>query len=60
MGGTVIGGDAMIKISAPDGYKLKDIRTGRLYSEVVTEEKNRDRYELVPDTEEKTIEYIGG
>jgi len=50
----------MIKLIAPDGYKLKDKRTGKLHSEVVTDEKNRDKYELVPESGEQTIEYIGG
>lgn len=39
----------MIKLTAPDGYSLKDTKTGRIYSEVVTDEKNRNRYVLVPE-----------
>jgi hypothetical protein len=51
----------MIKLTAPDGYKLKDKRTGKLHSEVVTDDKNRDKYELVPNTEEINLtEIIGG
>lgn len=44
-----------IKLTAPDGYKLKDVRNDRTYSEVVTDEKNRKFFELVPDETEQTI-----
>ena len=47
----------MIRIVAPEGYKLLDKRTRKQHSEVVTDEKNRDRYELVPETKEpETVE----
>ena len=51
---------AKIKLVAPDGYKLMDVRTETLHSEVVTDEKNRKHFKLVPDDREQTIEYIGG
>ena len=47
----------MIKIVAPEGYKIKDIRTGKLHSEVVTDEQNRKHFELVPDNQEEITEY---
>lgn len=50
----------MIKLIAPEGYKLKDLRTDTLHSEIITDEKHRDRYELVPATTEPTTEMIGG
>lgn len=50
----------MVKLIAPDGYKLKDTRTDTLHSEVVTDDKNRKYFELVPDNEEQTIDYIIG
>lgn len=50
----------MVRLIAPDGYKLKDTRTDTLHSEVVTDEKNRKYFELVPDNEEQTIDYIIG
>ena len=51
---------AQIKLKAPDGYKLMDVRTETLHSEVVTDEKNRKYFKLVPDNEEQTIDYIIG
>ena len=51
---------AKIKLVAPDGYKLMDVRTETLHSEVVTDEKNRKNYKLVPDNREQITEYIGG
>ena len=50
----------MVRLIAPSGYKLKDNRTDTLHSEVVTDEKNRKYFELVPDNEEQTIDYIIG
>ena len=51
---------AKIKLVAPEGYKLLDVRTETLHSEVVTDEKNRKNYKLVPDNREQITEYIGG
>lgn len=51
---------AKIKLVAPDGYKLMDVRTETLHSEVVTDEKNRKHFKLVPDNREQITEYIGG
>lgn len=51
---------AQIKLVAPEGYKLMDVRTETLHSEVLTDEKNRKHFKLVPDDREQTIEYIGG
>lgn len=50
----------MVRLIAPDGYKLKDTRTDTLHSEVVTDEKNRKHFILVPDETEQTIDYIIG
>ena len=50
----------MVRLIAPNGYKLKDTRTETLHSEVVTDEKNRKNYKLVPDNREQITEYIGG
>lgn len=44
----------MIRIKAPEGKKLRDIITGKLYSEVVCEDKYADRY-VVADSEEDPI-----
>ena len=51
---------AQIKLVAPDGYKLLDVRTETLHSEVVTDEQNRKHFKLVPDNREQITEYIGG
>lgn len=45
-----------IKLKAPEGYKLKDSLTEKLHSEVVTDDKERDRYKLVPYREEQIQE----
>ena len=47
----------MVRLIAPDGYKLKDTRTETLHSEVVTDEKNRKYFELVPDESGEIVEY---
>lgn len=44
----------MVKIKAPNGKKLRDIRTGRLYSEVVCEDKYVDKF-VVADSEDDPI-----
>ena len=44
----------MVKIKAPNGKKLRDIRTGRLYSEVVCEDKYIDKF-VVADSEDDPI-----
>lgn len=53
---------AKIRLIAPEGYKLRDKRNGRTYSEVLTDEVSRDKFELVPDTAEPiaTTEIYGG
>lgn len=40
----------MIKITAPDGKKLRDIRTGSLHSEVICKD-NDVRFFVVADSE---------
>lgn len=47
----------MVRLIAPNGYKLKDNRTETLHSEVVTDEKNRKYFELVPDESGEIVEY---
>lgn len=37
-----------IKLTAPDGYMYYDSLTERAYSEVITDEKSRARFSLVP------------
>lgn len=50
----------MIRIKAPEGKKIRDLFTERLHSEVVTEEKNRDRYVLADSDEDPIIEEMDG
>lgn len=45
----------MIRIVAPDGYKLYDRMTDKQYSEVVCKEKDRDRFTLVPASKEPIV-----
>lgn len=45
----------MIKIVAPDGYKLYDSMTDKTYSEAVVDEKDRDRFTLVPAYTEPVV-----
>lgn len=44
----------MIRITAPEGKKLRDTRTERLHSEVLTDEKN-EKYFVVADSEEDPV-----
>lgn len=45
----------MIRIVAPDGYKLYDSRTDKTYSEAVVDERERERFTLVPDSTEPVV-----
>lgn len=47
-----------IRIKAPDGKKLRNIRTGQLHSEVICEEKFRDLYVVADSEEDPYIETI--
>lgn len=45
----------MIRIVAPEGYKLYDSRTDKTYSEAVVDERERERFTLVPDPAEPVV-----
>lgn len=47
---------AKIRMVAPDGYKYHDSMTDKNYSEIVIDEKQRDRFELVADESERITE----
>lgn len=47
-----------IRIKAPDGKKLRNIRTSQLHSEVICEEKFRDLYVVADSEEDPYIETI--
>ena len=44
-----------IKLTAPEGYKYKDTRTGSEHSEVVVDSKKQSRFVLVPATDNNPI-----
>lgn len=46
-----------IKITAPIGQRVRDIKTDREFSEVVCDEAQRDRYELT-DGDAPTLEPV--
>ena len=41
-----------IKLTAPEGYKYQDKMTGKTYSVLVIDSKNKKRFELVADNTE--------
>lgn len=45
-----------IRLTAPEGYKYRDWRTGKQYSEVITSDRDRRFFTLVPDNSEKPME----
>lgn len=45
-----------IRLTAPKGYKYRDERTGKQYSEVITNDRDRRFFTLVPDTTDKPME----
>lgn len=50
----------MIRIIAPNGQKIRHIPTGRLYSEVVCEDRKRSQYVLADSDEDPVIEVLDG
>lgn len=44
-----------IKLIAPEGYRYYDTLTNRNYTEVVINETERGRFELVPHQDEQII-----
>lgn len=50
----------MIRITAPKGKKIRDIRTERLYSEVVCKESERERYVLADSEDDPVVESLDG
>lgn len=49
-----------IRLVAPDGKKLRDIRTESEHSEVYTEEKNRKFFVVVDSEEDPIVEEMDG
>ena len=50
----------MIKITAPEGKKLRDLRTRNLHSEVICEERFRNRYVVADSEADPIVEQIDG
>lgn len=44
-----------IKLTAPEGYRYYDTLTNKAYTEVVINETERDRFDLVPYQDEQII-----
>ena len=49
-----------IRIKAPNGKKLRDIKTENLYSEVICDEKFRNRYVVADSPDDPVVEEIDG
>ena len=50
----------MIHIKAPEGAKLRDTLTGKLYSEVICEERERNRYVVADSEADPTVDTLDG
>ena len=50
----------MIRLKAPAGKKLRHIKSGLEYSEVICEEKKRDMYELTDGATDIEVEMLDG
>ena len=50
----------MIKLTAPNGKKLRNIKTEALYSEVICDEKHRDLYVVADSPEDPVVETLDG
>ena len=50
----------MIKITAPEGKKLRDIRSERLYSEVICKDKDARFYVVADSDADPTLTELDG
>ena len=50
----------MIKIIAPNGKKLRNIKTEALYSEVICDEKHRHLYVVADSPEDPVVQELDG
>ena len=50
----------MVKLIAPNGKKLRNIRTEALYSEVICDEKQRPLYVVADSPEDPVVETLDG
>ena len=49
-----------IRIKAPEGKKLRDIRTERLHSEIITEERNQRSFVVADSDADPVVEELDG
>ena len=50
----------MIKLTAPNGKKLRNTKTEALYSEVICDEKHRPLYVVADSPEDPVVEELDG
>ena len=50
----------LIKLTAPSGKKLRNIRTEALYSEVICDEKQRPLYVVADSPDDPVVETLDG
>ena len=50
----------MVKLIAPNGKKLRNIKTEALYSEVICDEKHRPLYVVADSPEDPVVETLDG
>lgn len=50
----------LIKLTAPSGKKLRNIRTEALYSEVICDERMRPLYVVADSPEDPVVETLDG
>ena len=50
----------MIKLTAPNGKKLRNIKTEALYSEVICDERMRPLYVVADSPEDPVVEELDG
>ena len=50
----------MIRLIAPEGKKLRDIRTEALYSEVICKERDADNFVLADSEDDPVVEELDG
>lgn len=51
---------SMVRLTAPDGKKLRDLKTNLLHSEVICDEKHVNRYVLADGEGDPDVEVIDG
>ena len=50
----------MVKLIAPNGKKLRNVKTEALYSEVICDEKHRSLYVVADSPEDPVVQELDG